>query len=107
VIQVPTSAIRTIGANKTVQVLYGADKTPVMVRVQTGAVSGQMTEIVSCVDTGNQCLREGDTLAVTVAASTTTGTTPGGGFIVGPGGGAFPGGAVPGGGFTRGTGGNR
>ena len=102
VIEVPTSAIRTVGNNKTIQVLYGTDKTPVTVRVETGLVSGQFTEIVSCVDTGNQCLRAGDTVAVTVASSSTTTTNGNGAF---PGGG-FPGGGFPGGGgFQRGTGG--
>jgi multidrug resistance efflux pump len=101
-IRVPTSAIRTVGNTKTIEVLYGTEKTPVTVRVETGLVSGQFTEIVSCVDTGNQCLQQGDTVAVTVTSSSTTqqqnGAFPGG---------AFPGGAFPGGGFQfqRGTGG--
>ena len=66
------------------------------INVTTGATNGQMTEITGCVETNNQCLREGDRVAVTVAASTTTtgnnggpqfftSDFPGGGFRVGPG----------------------
>lgn len=76
VIQVPTRALKTQGRNKTLDVLYGEGKTPVTISVTTGASNSQMTEIVSCVDTNNQCLRAGDTVAVTVATSTTsTGNT--------------------------------
>ena len=46
VLQVPNRAIKTTGGVKSIQVLYGKDKTPVTVRVQTGATNGQMTEIV-------------------------------------------------------------
>ena len=69
VIQVPTRAIKTQGRNKTVEVLYGTNLTPVTINVTTGASNSQMTEITGCVDTNNQCLRAGDRVAVTVAAS--------------------------------------
>jgi hypothetical protein len=110
VIQVPTRAITTQGRNKEVTVLYGADKTPVTVGVLTGASAGSMTEITSCVDTGNQCLRAGDEVQVVISASTTTngtnqgfpttGAFPGGGFVINNGGGGG------GGRFQRGTGAN-
>jgi multidrug efflux pump subunit AcrA (membrane-fusion protein) len=94
-VQVPNRAIKQQGPFKTVQVLYGEEETPVEVRVQTGATNGQMTEIVSCVDTGNQCLRAGDKVAMTMS---TGGSQQGGGqntIFVGPGDGAMP---FPGGG---------
>jgi multidrug efflux pump subunit AcrA (membrane-fusion protein) len=110
VIQVPTRAITTQGRNKEVTVLYGADKTPVTVGVLTGVSAGSMTEITSCVDTGNQCLRAGDEVQVVISASTTTngtnqgfpttGAFPGGGFVINNGGGGG------GGRFQRGTGAN-
>jgi RND family efflux transporter MFP subunit len=99
VIQVPTRAITTQGRNKEVKVLYGADKTPVTIGVVTGAATSNMTEITSCVDTGNQCLRAGDEVEVTINTTTTTNNTANQGF---PGGGVFIGG---GGNFQRGTGG--
>jgi RND family efflux transporter MFP subunit len=104
VIQVPTRAITTQGRNKEITVLYGTAKTPVTIAVVTGASTSNMTEITSCVDTGNQCLRAGDEVAVTINATTTTNNTANQGF---PGGGAFPGGGFTGGGgnFRRGTGG--
>lgn len=70
VIQVPSRAIQTQGRNKTIRVLYGANKTPVTVSVQTGLTNGTMTEITSCVDTNNQCLRAGDTVAINVTPTT-------------------------------------
>lgn len=102
VIQVPTRAITTQGRNKDVKVLYGTNKTPVTVGVVTGASTSSMTEITSCVDTGNQCLRAGDEVQVTISASTTNNTATQGL----PGAGAFPGGGFGGGGgnFQRGTG---
>ena len=99
----PTRAITTQGRNKEITVLYGTAKTPVTIAVVTGASTSNMTEITSCVDTGNQCLRAGDEVAVTINATTTNNNTANQGF---PGGGAFPGGGFTGGGnFRRGTGG--
>jgi HlyD family secretion protein len=71
VLQVPNRAIHTTGPLKTIEVLYGKDKTPVTVQVTIGATNGQMTEITGCVQTGNQCLREGDTVAMTLPSSAT------------------------------------
>ena len=105
VIQVPTRAIQTQGRNKTIRVLYGTDKTPVTVKVQTGLTNGTMTEIVSCTDTNNQCLRTGDTVAVNVTTTTTTngqGALPGG---IQFGGGQFGGFGGQGGVTRRGQGG--
>lgn len=83
VLQVPSRAIVTQGRNKTIRVLYGANKTPVTVRVETGLTNGTMTEIASCLDTNNQCLRSGDAVAITLTSATSggQGQTPfGGGF---------------------------
>jgi multidrug efflux pump subunit AcrA (membrane-fusion protein) len=103
VIQVPTRAIKTQGRNKSVEVLYGDNQTPISVYVTTGASNSRMTEITSCVETGSQCLRDGDRVAVTIPTSTTTGNNAGGLQFPG-GGGAFPGG---GGQFGGRQGGNR
>ncbi|HEY0737045.1 MAG TPA: HlyD family efflux transporter periplasmic adaptor subunit [Herpetosiphonaceae bacterium] len=73
VILVPSNAIKTQGGTKTVQVLYGANKTPVTVHVETGATNGSTTEIVRCLDTGNQCLKEGDQLGVAPSGAATEG----------------------------------
>ncbi|HYP40971.1 MAG TPA: HlyD family efflux transporter periplasmic adaptor subunit [Chloroflexia bacterium] len=90
-VQVPNRAIKQQGPFKTVRVLYGENETPVEVRVQTGATNGQTTEIVSCLDTGNQCLRAGDKVAMTM--STVSGQQAAGGqdvVFIGPGGGMPP-----------------
>ncbi|NNJ10906.1 efflux RND transporter periplasmic adaptor subunit [Chloroflexales bacterium ZM16-3] len=72
-ILVPSRAIQTRGSTQTVQVQQAPGQPLVSVRVQTGlSVNGQ-TEILSCVDTGSQCLQEGDTLVITAATTTTTG----------------------------------
>ncbi|HYO50904.1 MAG TPA: efflux RND transporter periplasmic adaptor subunit, partial [Chloroflexia bacterium] len=88
VIQVPNRAIKSQGPFKTVQVLYGKDQKPVTVQVQTGATNGQMTEIVSCRETNNQCLRAGDQVALNVP--TGSGSQEGPGGMV-----RFEGGAMP------------
>jgi HlyD family secretion protein len=77
-ILVPSRAVQTSGGTKTVTLLQGPEQVPVTVQVETGATSNGRTEIVSCVDTGAQCLRAGDTLSV--AAATTQTSTQGGGF---------------------------
>jgi HlyD family secretion protein len=90
-ILVPSRAVQTAGNNHTVTVLQGAERTPVMVQVETGPTSNGQVVITSCVDTGAQCLRPGDVLAV--SSTTTTTTTqggPGGGGFGGPRGGGFP-----------------
>ncbi|HYP41802.1 MAG TPA: hypothetical protein VEX13_15705 [Chloroflexia bacterium] len=70
------------------QVLYGKDQKPVTVQVQTGATNGQMTEIVSCRETNNQCLRPGDQVALNIPTGSSSQEGPGG--IV-----KFEGGAMP------------
>ncbi|MEP7187877.1 MAG: efflux RND transporter periplasmic adaptor subunit, partial [Roseiflexaceae bacterium] len=78
VIQVPSRAIKSSGPLKTVQVLYGASKTPVTVPIETGATNGSSTEIKSCVDTGKQCLREGDQLVINLPTDTSQDGSTGG-----------------------------
>jgi hypothetical protein len=85
VLQVPSRAIQTSGPIKTVRVLYGKEQTPVTIQVETGATNGAMTEIVKCVDTGTQCLREGDQIAINLPADTEQGGPAGGDqFFSGP-----------------------
>ncbi len=78
VLQVPNRAIQSSGPVKTVQVLYGKDQKPVTIQVETGATNGTMTEIVKCVDTGKQCLREGDQIAINLPTDTGQGGPAGG-----------------------------
>jgi HlyD family secretion protein len=96
-IVVPSRAVQTSGNSRSVTVLQGG--VPVTVQVETGVTSDGQTEILSCVDTGAQCLRPGDVLSI--PSTTTTTTTQGGnrGGFGGPGGG-FGGGPIriPGGG---------
>ena len=68
-ILVPSRAVQTAGNARTVTVLQGAERTPVTVQVETGATSNGQVAITNCVDTGAQCLRPGDVLAI---PSTTT-----------------------------------
>jgi len=56
--------VQTVGNLHTVTVLQGAQKIPVTIQVETGVTSNGQTAITSCVDTGSQCLRPGDLLAV-------------------------------------------
>ncbi len=103
VIQVPTRAITSKGQNKSVTVLTGPNnQTPVTIGVTTGASNTTYTEITSCTDTGNQCLRPGDRVQVTLP----TGTTTNNGANTGFGGGGFGGGGFGGGGFGGGGGRN-
>src|SRR5262249_53534074 len=87
-ILVPSRAVQTVGNNHTVTVLQGQERTPVMVQVETGPTSNGQVVITSCIETGAQCLRPGDVLAVSSTATTTTQGGPGGGFG-GPRGGGF------------------
>ena len=89
-ILVPSRAIQSRGATQMVQVQQAAGQPPVPVTVQTGLSSNGQTEILSCVDTGNQCLQAGDTLVIN---TTTTGTT--GGASNQQRGGGFGGGGIP------------
>jgi HlyD family secretion protein len=70
-ILVPTRAIQTVGGAKTIQVQQ-AGQPPVTVAVETGLSSGGQTEILSCVETGGQCLQEGDTLLIVSSAGDTS-----------------------------------
>jgi HlyD family secretion protein len=83
-ILVPSRAVQTVGNTKAVTVLQGPDREPVTVQVETGATSNGQTAITSCVDTGAQCLRPGDVLAVPSATTGAAGqqgaNRPGGGF---------------------------
>ncbi len=86
----PSRAVQTVGNSKAVTVLQGG--TPVTVQVETGVTSNGQTEILSCVDTGAQCLRPGDILSV--ASTTTTAATQAGNNRGGFGGGGFGGGGI-------------
>ncbi|NTV62362.1 MAG: HlyD family efflux transporter periplasmic adaptor subunit [Oscillochloris sp.] len=92
-ILVPSRAVQTMGPSQMVEVRQVPGTPPVSVRVQTGLSANGQTEILSCVDTGSQCLREGDTLVVTTTTSSSSSTQQrnglGGGFG-GPRGGPFP-----------------
>jgi HlyD family secretion protein len=77
VVQAPSRAITSIGPIKSVQVLYGEQQTPMTIQVETGASNGTMTEIVRCVDTGRQCLRAGDQLAVSLPGDDQQGSSSG------------------------------
>jgi HlyD family secretion protein len=93
-ILVPSRAVQTSGTSKVVTVLQGDQ--PVTVQVETGVASNGQTEILSCVQTGAQCLRPGDRLSIPATTTSTTQTNNRGGF------GGFGGGGggirVPGGG---------
>jgi HlyD family secretion protein len=98
VLQAPSRAINSTGPIKTVQVLYGQDQTPVTIQVETGASNGTMTEIVKCIDTGAQCLRADDRLAVSLPSGDALGASNEGNdmkFF------AAPAGAAPGGKIER------
>jgi HlyD family secretion protein len=93
-ILVPSRAVQTAGTSKVVRVLQGNQ--PVTVEVETGVTSNGQTEILSCVQTGAQCLRPGDRLSIpTTTTSTNQAGNNRGGF------GGFGGGPairIPGGG---------
>ncbi|MBX0328011.1 HlyD family efflux transporter periplasmic adaptor subunit [Oscillochloris sp. ZM17-4] len=74
-ILVPSRAIQTRGSTSLVQVQQAPGQPSVPVRVETGLSANGQTEILSCVDTGSQCLRAGDTLVISAATTTTGGTT--------------------------------
>ena len=90
-ILVPSRAVQTSGNAKSVTVLQGAQKIPVTVQIETGATSNGQTEITSCVDTGNQCLRPGDVVVVPTRTTTTTTSGQNRGFGGFRGGGGFGG----------------
>jgi HlyD family secretion protein len=78
VLQVPSGALRGSGEVQLLEVLYGEGQTPIILAVETGATNGTMTEIVRCLDTGDLCLQEGDTLALEMEVNRGTGTGNGG-----------------------------
>ncbi len=81
VLMVANRAVRTEGRQKVVYVV-GPGGTQVRVPIQAGISDGSSTEIVSCANTGNQCLREGDSVVIPAStSSTSTGARPGGGLI--------------------------
>ncbi|MEI7644475.1 MAG: HlyD family efflux transporter periplasmic adaptor subunit [Chloroflexales bacterium] len=90
VILVPSRAIQTRGSTQSVQVRPAVGQPAVSVAVVAGLSTNGQTEIVSCVDTGDQCLREGDTLVIAATTSTTTQRSGLGGF-----GGGGPQGRMP------------
>jgi HlyD family secretion protein len=71
---VPSRAIQTQGGVSTVQVVTGENGISVPVQVETGATANGQTEILSCVETGTQCLRPGDRLAIVTTTTRTTQT---------------------------------
>jgi multidrug efflux pump subunit AcrA (membrane-fusion protein) len=93
VLELPSSAITTVGTASTVELLQNGatTRTP----VQTGLVGNSSTQIVSGLKAGDVVVEP--TVAITAATSSTTGTGLGGGL-----GGLGGGGGFGGGGFTRG-----
>lgn len=91
---VPSRAVQSQGDVSVVQVRTVAGQPAVPVRVETGLTSDGQTEILSCVDTGNLCLQEGDTLVITASSSSsssqTTNQGPGLGGLTGAGMGGPP-----------------
>src|SRR5262249_57429192 len=71
-ILVPSRAVQTSGTSRSVTVLQGAQRVPVTVQVETGASSNGQTQILSCVETGAQCLRPGDLLSIPATSTSTT-----------------------------------
>jgi HlyD family secretion protein len=93
-IVVPSRAVQTSGNSKVVTVLQNG--VPVTVQVETGVTSNGQTEIISCVQTGAQCLRTGDVLSIPSATTTTMQAGNNRGGFGGPGGfGAGPAIRVP------------
>jgi HlyD family secretion protein len=97
-ILVPSRAVQTSGKTKTVTLLQGPQRTPMVVPVTTGITSDGQTEITSSGGNGAPMLKAGDLVALpSTTTSTTTSSTQNrgggfGGFGGGPGGGPPPGG---------------
>lgn len=92
VLTAPSRAIQTQAGVQFIQVRAAPNQALVDVAVLTGLSSNGLTEIVSCVDTGNLCLQEGDTIVIPGTSSATQRTTiRNGGFFLG-GDGSPPGG---------------
>jgi hypothetical protein len=87
VIQVPNRALGSgPGGTRTLTVLYGAEKKPVTIAVRTGATNGVTTEITSCVETNNQCLRAGDQVSLSLPTGNQAQRGGEGVIMIGPGG---------------------
>lgn len=90
VLLAPSRAVQTQGGAQVVQVRSDPGEPAVVVRVETGASGDGQTVILGCVDTGGQCLQEGDQLVIssTTAQRSTTqspGAFGGPGIPLGPG----------------------
>lgn len=64
VIQAPNQALRGSGGMRTVEVLRPNQSKPETIPVQTGVTNGVTTEILTCLTTNAQCLKEGDKLVI-------------------------------------------
>ncbi len=95
VLTVPSSAIKTVGSQSTVQVLTNG--VPTTTAVTVGAIGNDLTQILSGISAGDQVV-----IAEISAALPTATTTAGAGAVAGLGGGA---GGGPGGGGFGGAGG--
>lgn len=69
VIQVPNQAIQGTGGMRTVNVQRPDKRAPETIPVQTGVTNGTSTEIIKCLTTNNQCLKEGDKLVISTPES--------------------------------------
>jgi macrolide-specific efflux system membrane fusion protein len=103
VLQLPSSAITTVGTNSTVQLLQNGK--PAVTRVVTGLTGNAATEIVSGLSKGDVVVLPTVTITAATAAAPAAGGGLGGaggglggaGGLGGGGGGGFGGGARPGG----------
>ncbi|MEI6728634.1 MAG: efflux RND transporter periplasmic adaptor subunit [bacterium] len=98
ILSAPSGAVKTVGGQKTVQILVGGQ--PQTVTVETGLIGDSNTEITSG-------LNEGDNVITSTIRPTTSNTSSAGAGLLNLGGGTASragGGAGTGGGFTRPTG---
>jgi hypothetical protein len=95
VLQLPSSAITTVGTNSTVQLLQNGKQT--VTRVVTGLTGNAATEIVSGLSKGDVVVLPTVTITAATAAAPATGGALGGAGGFAGGGGGFGGGARPGG----------
>jgi multidrug efflux pump subunit AcrA (membrane-fusion protein) len=82
---VPTRALTSTPDGTLLRVRH-ADGNEESIRVETGLAADGRTEIIACVESGDQCLADGDDVVVPAArSSSTTAATfgPGGGFAPG------------------------
>lgn len=66
VIQVPNRALKRNGNTYTVQVQRPNESAPATIPVEVGISNGVSTEIVRCITTNDQCLKEGDQLVLDI-----------------------------------------